>query len=244
MAKDIESLLTSIGLLPSEAKIYLATLSRGSETVQNIAKQAKVSRTAAYEAIESLQQRGLMSSTLSGKKRLYSAEDPDRIVSYLKEEKSRLETKIDDVGRSLDSLRLLAGGTKPVVRTFEGKEAVFAYFDVLSRLKSDRFDEIANLDEVYKAFDSEILMKARKTYKIEKKKGRLLYRGKLQNPRANMEYRTLHESFGPFHGNIAMFGKTIVFVSFEGAVTTVVMESEEFSRSMKTLFESAWRASK
>jgi sugar-specific transcriptional regulator TrmB len=244
MAKDMEQLLISVGLLPSEVKVYLTTLKSGSETVQNIARAAGVSRTAAYDAIELLKNRGLMTSTLSGKKRLFSSEEPGRIVSYIKEEQASLAIKLEDVTKSLDVLRMMMGGQKPVVRTFEGKEAVFAYFDVLSRNKAKKFDEITNVDEVYQSIYEKTLLAARKAYKVKNQKGRTLHTGAVRNRISSVEYRELSKDWGDFHGNFAVFQNVVVIVTFSDSVTTVVIESEAFAKSMKTVFNAVWAISK
>lgn len=244
MAKDVEKLLESIGLLPSESKVYIKSLQLGPETVQNIAKTSGISRTAAYDAIEMLQNRGLMTTTLAGKKRLYTAEDPDRLVSYLKEEEKRLHEKVDQVTSSLDLLRMMVGGVKPVVRVFEGKEALFAYFDYISKTKSKTFDEIANSNDIYEYLDERELMAARRAYKWTIKKARLLHQGEVRNPRKGVEYRKLSGKWGDFHGNVTVIDNALVLVSYTGTLTTVIIESEVFANSFRTLYEVLWHSSK
>ncbi len=247
MAKDIEQLLESIGLLPSESKIYLAALQIGSETVQNIAKAADISRTATYDAIESLKQRGLMTTMQKGKKMFYAAEDPDRLVSYLKEEQQRLDSKISEVMHSVDAMRLMAGGSRPKMRVYEGKEALFAYFSLIESERPREFWEITNLDDVYEHLDEKGLLAARKSYKWTASNGRLLHVGSLRNPRnakpGALEFRELTKGWGDFHGNIAIFNDFVVFVSYIGIMSTVVMESAMYANSMRTIYNLAWSAS-
>jgi sugar-specific transcriptional regulator TrmB len=242
MAKDIEKLLESIGLLPSESKIYLSALQTGSETVQNIAKAAGISRTATYDAIESLKQRGLMTTMQKGKKMFYAAEDPDRLVSYLKEEQQRLDSKISEVMHSVDALRMIAGGSRPKVRVYEGKEALFAFFSLLEQSKPKELLEVTNVDDVYNHIDEKTLLAARKAYKWTVKKLRILHKGELRNPRKGSEFRELSKEWGEFHGNFSVFGDYVVFASYIGTMTIVVLESELFANSMRTFFNLAWSA--
>ena len=135
MAKDIQKLLSDVGLLPSESKVYLSTLELGPSTVVHIATKAGISRTAAYEAIEMLQNRGLMSTSTVGKRTLYSSEDPQRIVSYLKGEQQRFAATLSDIEGQVSVLSLLSGGIRPTVKVYEGEEALPAYFDHVAQVK-------------------------------------------------------------------------------------------------------------
>ena len=62
-------LLTELGLTPTETRVYLSSLKSGPTSVQEIAKRAKLSRTATYDVIAALQERGLMSTFDRGKKK-------------------------------------------------------------------------------------------------------------------------------------------------------------------------------
>jgi len=57
MSKKLTPLLESVGLMPSESKVYLASLELGPSPVQTIAQKSGISRTAAYDAISQLSER-------------------------------------------------------------------------------------------------------------------------------------------------------------------------------------------
>ncbi len=242
MPRDLEKKLTNVGFLPSEAKTYLASLQLGPATVQKIAEAASISRTAAYEAIELLKNRGLMSMSTLGKRRVFSVEDPDRIVSHLKEEQQRFKTKLQDIVTAVTQMQLLAGGHKPIVKVYEGDEALHAYFEHVADVRPKAFDEISNLDDVYEHLDQKNLLSARKAYKWTNKKGRLLHRGELRNPRKGVEFKELGKEWGEFHGNIALYGKYVALVSYVGKTTVVIIESENLANTMRLMYEMAWKS--
>ena len=78
-----EKELQNLGLSEKEAKIYLASLELGPETVQNIAKKAGINRPTTYLQIESLKEKGLISEFQRGKKTFYAPESPNRLLSML-----------------------------------------------------------------------------------------------------------------------------------------------------------------
>ncbi|MEK7459370.1 MAG: helix-turn-helix domain-containing protein [Patescibacteria group bacterium] len=244
MAKDIQKLLSDVGLLPSESKVYLSTLELGPSTVVHIATKAGISRTAAYEAIEMLQNRGLMSTSTVGKRTLYSSEDPQRIVSYLKGEQQRFAATLSDIEGQVSVLSLLSGGIRPTVKVYEGEEALPAYFDHVAQVKPKNFDEVTNLDDVYTNLGEETIKKARASYDVGKLEAyRILHHGAPRNLRAGVEIRELTKKFGDFHGNISIYNQFVTFVTYSVRPVAVIVESAIIADTMRTLFNAAWEAS-
>ncbi len=245
MPHNIEQLLLNAGLLPSEVKVYLGALEMGPSSVQNIAKKTELSRTAVYEAVEMLEKRGLMSSVAVGKKNAFSAEDPERLLSYLEGEARRVEATKDDIARSLDAFRLLAGGARPTVRVYEGDEALVNFFRHVSEAKPTEYSEITNFHEIYTLLDQKVLTEARTAYPWGTiKKNRNLAQGDTRIPRPGTEYRALPATWGKFHGNIAIYGNCVSFVTFKEKLVLVIVESETLAESMGILFNIAWETSK
>lgn len=58
-----EKILQELGLTEIEAKIYLASLELGTDTVLKIAKKAEVKRPTAYIALDSLFSKGFVSKS-------------------------------------------------------------------------------------------------------------------------------------------------------------------------------------
>ncbi len=245
MSKDIQKLLSDVGLMPSESKVYIATLELGPSTVQHIAQKAGISRTAAYEAIELLQKRGLMATSSSGKRTLYSSENPHRIVSYLKGEQQRFAATLSDIENQVAALHLLSGGIRPAVKVYEGEEALPAYFDQLARANPTAMYEISNLDDVYAHLNSETIQASRKAVSWKDIKTlRLLHRGEIRHRREDVEYGRLEDTFGEFHGDISIYGNFVSLMTFIGRPVVVILESTSVADTMRTLFHAAWSAAK
>src|SRR5512142_2814354 len=130
--KDIAPILKSLGLLDSEVKTYLKALENGPGTVLDLAKSTNLSRQAVYVAINSLTERGLMSSALRGKKRFYAAEHPSKLLEYAKRRNEEMKAQTQDLERLLPEIEMQAGGERPVVKLFEGREGLKAIIADLS----------------------------------------------------------------------------------------------------------------
>lgn len=242
--QNFENMLKGIGLLPSEAKVYLAALALGPSSVQNIAKKSDLSRTAAYEAVEMLENRGLMKKSTQGKTGLYAAEDPEKIITFLNSEQQRFQVLMGDFARSLDAIRLLAGGTRPIVRVYEGEEAMSAYYEhVFETVKAKNYSEFANVDDFYALVDTKAVQTARKTYKHQPENFRVLYAGEKRLPRPGIKIKRLSEKWSNFHGAFTIYDNNVAFETYIGKPTVIIVESEVLAKTMQTIFDMAWEHS-
>lgn len=110
--------LEQLGLSKTESKVYLAILSLGSATGSEIAEKADVFRRNAYDALNKLTEKGLVSSIVKDKK-YYNVAPPDKLLDVLRE-------KEDGLKEFLPRLRDLYSHPKikQKVYLFEGREGV------------------------------------------------------------------------------------------------------------------------
>src|SRR3989338_1855890 len=146
--------LQQLGLSDKEAKTYLASLESGSVSVQEISKKAGLKRPTTYFAIGQLIKKGLMSSFEKGKKRYFSAESPERLVSLISFQRRKAQAIEEDLKMVLPELNNIFNltGERPAVRFFEGKEGLRAIQDDILRSEFKSLEEFVPLDEAYKVF--------------------------------------------------------------------------------------------
>jgi sugar-specific transcriptional regulator TrmB len=93
-----------LGLSPNEAKSYISLLERDTLSVTEVARLARIPRTNAYEALETLLAKGFCISK-PGKKKRYSALDPNQLEKkaalvledYYEEELAKLREKEEQI---------------------------------------------------------------------------------------------------------------------------------------------------
>lgn len=119
--------LKNAGLNTKEATTYLSILELGEASMGQLVKKSKLKRTTLYDLVESLKEKGLISTAKQGKKILYVAENPSMLVEQMEERKQALEKIVPEL------LSIANGITnKPKVRYFEGTEGIKeVYRDVL-----------------------------------------------------------------------------------------------------------------
>lgn len=238
--KDITPILCSLGLLESEIKTYMAALKNGASTVLDISKKTKLSRQATYVAIDGLVQRGLMSSSLQGKKRFYAAEHPDKLLAYAKRKKLELEDRVADLERMVPQLELRMGGDKPVVRVYEGKEGIKAIIEDIGTTDFEKFWEITDVDAMYQVITADDLKGLRGRLKQQVSSAEGLYSGSLlEKTHSNSKRYILPNHESGFNSHIAIHGDKIQMVTFEGKMFSVIVESASLSAALKILFEYA-----
>ncbi len=243
MAADLVALLTAATFSTTEAKVYLAGLELGTASLLDITKRSGVSKTSAFEALESLQRQKLVRATKKKGRVIYHVADAEHVVETLRAKVADQAATIDDVVRALPLFSALCGDGKPSTIIYEGIEAIHGYFSHLEKVQPDSLDEIANSDDIYAWIDARELLKARKLYKWLPKKARALHVGTQKNKNAKFMHRVLNPAWGTFRGNLAMYGNFVSIVTFTVRPITIIIESKALADSLRLLFNVAWRAS-
>jgi HTH-type transcriptional regulator, sugar sensing transcriptional regulator len=249
----LEKILEKLGLSEKEAKVYLATLELGQDSVQNIAKKADVNRPTAYFIMERLMELGLISTLEHGKKTLFVAESPKELENLLNREKQEVENRRNELKESMNQLLAMynASEGKPVVRYFEGKEGLIAldkYGEEMVK-KDEEVLYVTPVDIVRKVFPDR-RKEALKDRVSKKVKSRVIYTYTDPNDiwpaqKNKLEYRVakyLPRDKFPFNVIISIYPRNLIkFYSMDTArLYGVAIESDDFAKNMRLFFELAW----
>lgn len=219
----------------------MSALKGGPSTVANLAKLATLSRQATYAAIETLSARGLMTNVTRGKKRFYASEPPKKLPLYAKRYKNDMDERIKDLESLIPELDLQTAGARPVMRLFEGKEALRAFVDEVVAAQPKRIDEITDrqaMKIILTDKDREPILQTIKKFGI---KVRALYAGTPERHEAHVQAYYLPAELSGFKANISVYEDTVMIATFEGKIYTVVIENRSLARTFRTLFELAYR---
>src|SRR3989338_6121463 len=89
-------LLEELGLSENESKVYFASLSLGPATIIRIANTAEIKRTTVYSVVEALKQKGLINLEIKGFKKLYAAENPEKLETILEVKRNKLKAMLPE----------------------------------------------------------------------------------------------------------------------------------------------------
>ena len=239
---NIKKILISLGLLESEIKTYVAALELGPSTVIMLSKRTRLSRQAIYDALGALTDRGIMSSLMRGKKRLYTAEHPETLLQYAQRKQKDLDTQIDKLEHMIPKLELQLNQEKPVVKLFEGKEGVKMMAEVIADLpKGGTMYELADSEAIHEIFTFDDYREYANLVQEKNIKLNGFYWGeekrtKEENVKRVFIDQKLHKQF---RANIIVSENRVFMISFSGNMYAVYIENKDIAQTMKTLFRFA-----
>lgn len=140
---DIKHKLRSLGLSEKEVSVYLALLKMGSGTVMEISYKSGVNRCTIYDILESLNQRGLVSETYKGKKRIFIVQHPESLNNVPRQ---ALET----IGNIMPDLNALYNKAtyKPRIEYYEGYDGIVYANDHLLKSTEKEYFYFGSVEEM------------------------------------------------------------------------------------------------
>lgn len=244
MPTDHLATLTRLGLSDCEATMYLTLLAHGAQPVQVLARESKISRTAAYEVLETLQKRGLVTKKTDGAKWTFLAEDPEKLESYFAQRLSLFEAELQTLKRITPELRVQQGvqDTRPRVRYLSGYDGLRELFQDVERVEPHELLEFMDTDQMEAKIDRTKVAEARKGVNYGRTHVRFLYRSEKFVPFSkHTEHRKVSD-VGTFRGNFWIYANRVVFLNYQDRIEIVVVDHHIFAETMRTLFEVAWNA--
>lgn len=119
LSKNVEDLKELLNLSKSEATIFLSVLELGQTNIQDLVRKSGLKRTSVYSFIQSLKSKNLITDIVKGKRRLFSAVDPNALVEQQK-------TKLDLLNNLIPELLAIDNKktNKPKVTYYEGIDGI------------------------------------------------------------------------------------------------------------------------
>jgi sugar-specific transcriptional regulator TrmB len=106
-------LLEEIGLTNSEITIYTTLLRTGAIKAGALVREVNLHRSRIYESINRLTEKGLLSYVIKNNVRYFEATDPERLVTYIEEQKEKLNEKEKSIKKIIPELKKQISPLKP-----------------------------------------------------------------------------------------------------------------------------------
>lgn len=243
-AEEFLPTLTSLGLEEKQAKVYIASL-EGAGTVAELALRAELKRPTVYLIVDELKSRGLLSTSIQGRKTVYTAAAPT-VLRQLAEQRLRA---VEQALPSLESLTATQPG-RPKVQVYEGRSGMELVYREMLRQREVIF--WADIAGVYDQF-GEIYEQFLKRVRAGEIAGRELWSDTPSNRR--YARRLKREKLGAyeirigknrrFFGDAFSYGQVVVFISLKAHNLFVIrIENEDIVNSLRSLFDLAWQSAK
>lgn len=236
--------LKNLGLEDKEIRAYLALLELGEASILAISQKSGLKRPTTYLVIHSLEERGLASRVMRGKKIFFVPQHPQKLVT---ETELRLK-ELQEVVPQLESLFHKEEG-RPRVMIYEGREALDRAYDEMFVVKGEAvfMSTIKFSMELfprtfkkfqYITFSEKFRMRELADESEEGKRYANEFRGPYR------EIRFIPKEFLPFEIDLGIFGNRALITSVKKEFFTVSIESEEIARAFRIIFDIAWQAAK
>jgi sugar-specific transcriptional regulator TrmB len=235
--------LKNAGLTENEAKVYLASLELGETSVYRLAKKSLVKRTTTYLAVESLKEKGLMSSYNRNNITICFAENPKKLSERLEEKKNALDKVMPEL---LAFTNLI--DKKPKIQFYEGRESYQEVFKDVLRYPGTEM--LGTLNEKFLDFDNYFM-----SYFVPKRKEKKIWARILfpSNPELRNFVQDETEHFfqsrfvqsDKFKIEIEMViygGNKVGMISYNEEIA-IIIESQMIHNTQKSFFETMWEIS-
>lgn len=244
-----EEKLEKLGLNQHEAKVYIAALELGGESVQNIAKKSGVHRATTYLCLGKLKDLGLIVEIKKDKKTLYAGEYPEKLLENILQEQSKLQQKQVEISGLLPELKSIfnLSADKPRVRFFSGMDGLReVYEDTLyNNQEIFAFLSVAKIEKellnwLYKDYAPQRASKKIKAYVIAPAE-KATARYKELDAKLFKETKLVNPKSYPFSIEIDIYSNKIAMMSYsKKEMFGVIIESQEVNRTMKLIFKLIW----
>lgn len=243
--------LEEIGLSEKEAKVYLAALEIGPSSAQNLAAKSGVSRPNTYIAIESLTQRGLMSSFQKGKRKLFCSENARCLEGVVQSDLSRIILRKNLANELIPILEdHFQQREQRVVRLIEGLDGLrLAYTDLLHCVgKKEVINNFVSLDTVRAVTPKMELFSLWEELEKKEVKIRTIYT-KTGNEEIfglgnkNWKCKRLSEKQYQFNGEFTVYRDKVLLINVSQGWSGILIEDKDIAGMLNALFQLAWIAS-
>ncbi|OGG92058.1 hypothetical protein A3H16_02825 [Candidatus Kaiserbacteria bacterium RIFCSPLOWO2_12_FULL_53_8] len=238
-----EKALIAAGLDEKQALVYIACLELGPSKVPAIAREAEIKRTTAYGTVDELVSIGLISTSSKGKTKLYSAADPEAIMTLLEERKK----KVTDVMPELSEL-FITRHVRTKITFFEGREGLRKIYADVLECKSKEIKQIARVrqhneaigDAFIKDFIKKRIARGIVTRVLHPKAGDLYTseRG-MEDPKLKRYVRYLPPNVF-YAAMIMIYDHKVAMVSTKEENFGFIIESKQFSNTLNAYFDFMW----
>ncbi|MFH1915743.1 MAG: helix-turn-helix domain-containing protein [Nanoarchaeota archaeon] len=238
------AILERVGLSPAEAKVYLTLLEGGSFPAGTIIKKTGLYRQTAYQTLERLMRKGLVSVIRIGKKRHFQAAPPEKLLHVLEEKENLLKGILPDL-----NLKRELSEEQQDVAVFSGVKGIQT---VLENMMADLPDGGEYLDFGVSGLFKEVMAYYWKRWQREKKEKRIrskcIFSESLRTDRGFFreyvgEFRFHPERYPSFTDTMIYQDRVILLLWTATPILAVVIRNKENAESYKNNFFTMWENS-
>lgn len=250
----LKQTLCQIGFTNNEAKIFIALVELGPQPANIIAKKTGIKRPTVYPILKSLQKKSLIGSFLKNGIDYFAVNDLQNLLSYVERKKRLIEHQRDFVIDILPKMEQLKSQcvNQPKVHYFEGAEGAQAVMNdslnskgpILCITSVDKWLVSDLKDFLCHYIHTRIFIKKIKLKGITKdtEGARCFLKEAYKDGEDLSEVLYVKNNDELFDNIVNIYDDKVAIVSPEkGFEFGVLIESEEFAKTQRSIFDLAWK---
>ena len=236
---NIEKTLQELGLSDKESKTYLSALSLGKATISDLARKSALNRSTTYTIIDTLRDKGLLTTVIQGRKRLYVPAEPERLQDII-------ERKNELLGAILPRLKGMSNlpSQKPQVSFYEGEEGIVKAFlfdlnakgEILALGGENTFHEIIKRkvpDYVEQRIKRKIFIR------IIAPDTEIMHQEKANQQKSFAIFKLIPQEKFPLGAFIEIYNDSVAIISAEKKIALII-ENRDIAETLRLFFNLTW----
>jgi len=235
--------LEELGLSKNEARVYISLVKLGQTTAWEVSRNTKIHRANVYDALQGLIKKSLVSYQIKEKTKYFEADDPQTILSLLKEKEIKAKKIIPEI--------------KSTIHSKKEKNSLFI-FEGISGIKKTTEDILSSLSKggIVKSFgmpkgtinNVKNFMESYHFMRIKQKiKMQIIY-NQYDKERINELNKMLLTEARSLPGispsTTTIYADKIVFWIWSENPLIVIIKNEKMAKAYSTYFDLLWKNSK
>lgn len=243
MNANIISWLLSTGLDEQRAGLYLAALGKGETSAKELANELGIGRTAVYDNLRVLEERGYVTTIMHGKRKMYVPLHPKELYKKFENQKNQLKDLLPDF------LALYASkDAQPFVQLFQGPFAAREIFEDILRVTKKEYLYFSPQDLSLQTLDRAYIekwIKRRVEKGLRSRSLRVKSHTVPNDPLFNAEAEYLrHIRYVPAYmdlkSSIYIYENNISVISTKKEGSAFIIYSPDLAYSFRQIFEFLW----
>lgn len=244
---NIPTILSTLGLTERESRVYLFLLQNAASTPQEIALHTKMQRPNVYDVMRGLEEKGLIHSKISGRRRLVVAEDPKKLSDIA-------ETQLKEIKQAIPFLQDLESSAnfRSQITHFQGKKSMQNLLqDALNTTKKELWFlwPPQDMDKILgqRYIENFIKIRLKKGIRIRslrpsEKENLYHFESDTTKGKSLTEVAYVPEPF-TFSLGMCIYDQKIAFYSSQKESFGFLVESRELAQVMRMFYQMMWQNS-
>jgi len=247
--------LKQLDLSDVEARLYLTLLKTGPISVRDLALTIEIKRTTTYFYIDQLIEKGLIMKLVRGSKKLVAANEPENLKTLIQKKlksAQEVQQEFPNILKSLNtSLPKENNSHDADITYYQGMnnvkkiyEEAFKANEVCSYVRLTESDEagkvfsdnISTFSEAFKKNPNLILREILYDSPLTKEQA-----PKLLSKSKKYSYKFMPKELQLSSEDILIYDGKVAIINYKGKVSSVVLNSWDYYKNSKELFEFIWK---